>query len=504
MKYNKKITYIEKNGQKYAYQYNPYSSKTEYLGKIDPSTNELLTIKKPLPAYKTNKEIVSKSIGDVLILESVCRELGLLEDLTGLFGNRAKDILGLAMGLTRYPESLHINYILPNTSIPDVLDIALTENGFTTLDPVIPHIKIKEYSTIRSKRSGKGRIIQIKINSIKNTVVLIVLSQSGEPLDIISVPGNEKDTFYVIRLLNDLINEFGPYILMLDESFAYSGTYVQFINLKTEIIIRIDGKKFNTLTTEKCLNQNNNKKIKKIHGKQYMFYENDISVFGECVATSYKEYDPSNPPDYLIKIYSITDLEEQKKEKRRLEERITEIKKEIEGNNPDFIENLDRHRWSHSPYIKIKHQENKIKIEINSKEIQSRINETGLTHIISTIPNWNTTKAVLEKCNNNLLDSRSGTILNDDTFNGIPEPYHELNRLLWTLSASIRQKIGEKIYSSKYSLSIDEALQIASSLQMIEIYGDRYYTDIDEATIEVLNLFDIDYRKYCDLFDPVV
>ncbi|MCQ2070804.1 MAG: hypothetical protein MJZ68_06715 [archaeon] len=127
-----------------------------------------------------------------------------------------------------------------------------------------------------------------------------------------------------------------------------------------------------------------------------------------------------------------------------------------------------------------------------------------MTHIISTIPNWNTTKAVLEKCNNNLLDSRSETILNDDTFNGIPEPYHELNRLLWVLSASIRQKIGEKIYSSKYSLSIDEALQIASSLQMIEIYGDRYYTDIDEATIEVLNLFDIDCRKYCDLFDPVV
>lgn len=127
-----------------------------------------------------------------------------------------------------------------------------------------------------------------------------------------------------------------------------------------------------------------------------------------------------------------------------------------------------------------------------------------MTHIISTIPNWNTTKAILEKCNNNLLDSRSETILNDDTFNEIPEPYHELNKLLWILSASIRQKIGEKIYSSKYSLSIDEVLQIASSLQMIEIYGDRYYTDIDEATIEVLNLFDIDYRKYCDLFDPIV
>ena len=108
------IFYMERNGQKYAYEStsvrvpgrkNPKTVKT-YLGKVDPETGRII----PKESRSRPKEEYAKHYGAVKALDGIQKQMGIFEDLDAVFTTMAPSMMGAAMALAINPstmDSLH-------------------------------------------------------------------------------------------------------------------------------------------------------------------------------------------------------------------------------------------------------------------------------------------------------------------------------------------------------------------------------------------------------------
>ena len=104
------IFYMERNGQKYAYEStsvrvpgrkNPKTIKT-YLGKVDPETGKII----PKESRSRPKEEYAKFYGTVDFLDGIQKDMGIFEDLDAVFTTMAPNIMGAAMALAVNPTSM--------------------------------------------------------------------------------------------------------------------------------------------------------------------------------------------------------------------------------------------------------------------------------------------------------------------------------------------------------------------------------------------------------------
>lgn len=122
------IFYMERNGQKYAYEStsvrvpgkkNPKTVKT-YLGKVDPETGKII----PKESRERPKEEYAKYYGTVQALDGVQKQIGLFEDLDSVFVNMAPNIMGAAMAMAINPTSMDsLHYTVESSVIREKLKL---------------------------------------------------------------------------------------------------------------------------------------------------------------------------------------------------------------------------------------------------------------------------------------------------------------------------------------------------------------------------------------------
>jgi hypothetical protein len=122
------IFYMERNGQKYAYEStsvrvpgkkNPRTVKT-YLGKVDPETGRII----PKESRKRPDEEYAKFYGTVHALDGIQKKMGLFEDLDSVFIGMAPNIVGAAIALTINPTSMDsIHYTVEGSVIKEKLKL---------------------------------------------------------------------------------------------------------------------------------------------------------------------------------------------------------------------------------------------------------------------------------------------------------------------------------------------------------------------------------------------
>ena len=122
------IYYIERNGQRYAYEStsrrvpgrkNPVTDKV-YLGKVDPETGKII----PKERRTRPAEEYAKHYGSVAILDAVQKELGLLEDLKECFPGLGQNVLGAAMSQVLDVSSFDdIHYVVDSSIIRERLKL---------------------------------------------------------------------------------------------------------------------------------------------------------------------------------------------------------------------------------------------------------------------------------------------------------------------------------------------------------------------------------------------
>ena len=122
------IFYMERNGQKYAYEStsvrvpgrkNPKTIKT-YLGRVDPETGKII----PKESRSRPKEEYAKHYGSVRFLDGIQKDMGIFEDLDEVFTTLAPNIMGAAMALAINPTSMDsIHYTVENTVIRETMKL---------------------------------------------------------------------------------------------------------------------------------------------------------------------------------------------------------------------------------------------------------------------------------------------------------------------------------------------------------------------------------------------
>ena len=122
------IFYMERNGQKYAYEStsvrvpgkkNPKTIKT-YLGKVDAETGKII----PKESRERPKEEYAKFYGTVQALDSIQKEMGLYEDLDSVFTTMAPNIMGAAMALAINSTSMDsVHYTVEGSVIKEKLKL---------------------------------------------------------------------------------------------------------------------------------------------------------------------------------------------------------------------------------------------------------------------------------------------------------------------------------------------------------------------------------------------
>jgi transposase len=122
------IYYIERNGNRYAYEStsrrvpgkkNPVTDKV-YLGRVDPETGKII----PKESTARPAEEHAKHYGSAAVLDAVQKKLGLSEDLGACFQELGPNILGAAMSQTVDATSFDdIHYVVDGSIIKERLKL---------------------------------------------------------------------------------------------------------------------------------------------------------------------------------------------------------------------------------------------------------------------------------------------------------------------------------------------------------------------------------------------
>lgn len=162
-----KISYIERNGRRYAYtctsrrtpgRKNPVSEMT-YLGVVDPVSGEIIPKKSRIPKpVSVQDEVDMKSFGDALLVMTIAERLGIIEDLETAFGERHRMILAIALAEAIRPSHTDlIDAVLKSSSIPELLGIQPSEvskrNVMRTVNS-IDRDSMNEFFRLRWMRVG--------------------------------------------------------------------------------------------------------------------------------------------------------------------------------------------------------------------------------------------------------------------------------------------------------------------------------------------------------------
>ena len=120
------IYYVERNGQKYAYESvsrrvpgrkNPVTEKT-YLGKVDPETGKII----PKESKKLPAEEHVRKYGCVTVLDRIQSDLGIMDDLRECFPDIAENIMATAMAVAIDPTPFDdIHFTVDENGLKDRL-----------------------------------------------------------------------------------------------------------------------------------------------------------------------------------------------------------------------------------------------------------------------------------------------------------------------------------------------------------------------------------------------
>lgn len=260
------IFYMERNGQKYAYEStskripgkkSPKTIKT-YLGKVDPETGKII----PKETRKRPTEEYAKFYGSVKALDGIQKQLGLYEDLNGIFGPMAPNIMGAAMSLAINPTSMDsLHYTVEGSTIketyklrgmlspstmsslseeiggmPNTLDrffmrrIARSASDFYSLDLT----SVSTYSKIQGwAQWGHNRDDE----KLKQTNIAMVTDGEGIPVMFRILPGSIADMSVLRTTVEDLKRMECDGRLVMDRGFESAENVMALLDMDVDFTI---------------------------------------------------------------------------------------------------------------------------------------------------------------------------------------------------------------------------------------------------------------------------
>lgn len=265
------IFYMERNGQKYAYESksvrvpgrkNPKTIKT-YLGKVDPETGKII----PKDARNRPKEEYAKHYGAVKFLDGVQKEMGIFEDLDAIFSTMAPNIMGAAIALAMNPSTMDsLHYTVEGSTIGETLKLrgTLSPSAIGSLSEEIGGMMVtmdrffmrriardpsKFYSldltsvSTYSKMQGWGQWGHNRDDEdLKQTNIAMVTDAGGIPVMFRMLPGSIADMAIMKTTVDDMEKLGCKGRLVMDRGFESADNVSALLDLGVDFTLPSNAK----------------------------------------------------------------------------------------------------------------------------------------------------------------------------------------------------------------------------------------------------------------------
>lgn len=255
-----RIVYEDRGGRRYAYRCtskrvpgskNPVSRK-EYLGVVDPETGEIVPKRNaPSGIAAMGDGVDVREYGNVLIVTETARRLGIPEELTGVFGDRGRRLLALALAMALRPSSSDtLDQTLDTTGICDMLGIGrMSSRDVRETINSITGSEMRRFFERRWLRD-RGRVLvygqmtwlsdpvggrrEMPGMSSDDCCVMLMMTEDGMPVVFHLIYGPLTGTPGITRVMHDMTCRNGDCSFMSDTELS------PFVNLREFIRMGVD------------------------------------------------------------------------------------------------------------------------------------------------------------------------------------------------------------------------------------------------------------------------
>ena len=323
------IFYMERNGQKYAYEStsvrvpgrkNPKTIKT-YLGKVDPETGKII----PKESRERPKEEYAKFYGSVRFLDGVQKEMGIFEDLDAVFTTLAPNIMGAAMALAINPTSMDsLHYTVEGSVIRETMRlrgtlspsaigelseeiggmmvtmdrffmrrIARTSNEFFSLDltSVSTYSDMQGWAQWGHNRDGED---------LRQTNIAMVTDGDGIPVMFRMLPGSIADMAVMRTTVDDMKRLGCQGRMVFDRGFESAGNVAELLDLGVDFTMpsNVRSEPIKKLMSKAIGELRGSSSFAYHEGKAYKYAEYEVGVIaGEAGEYEYIVEVPKNHRD---------------------------------------------------------------------------------------------------------------------------------------------------------------------------------------------------------------
>ena len=323
------IFYMERNGQKYAYEStsvrvpgrkNPKTIKT-YLGKVDSETGKII----PKETRNAPKEEYAKFYGSVKFLDGVQKELGIFDDLDSIFTTMAPNIMGAAMALTINPTSFDsLHYTVEGSVIKETMKlrgtlspstigelsekvgsmmvtmdrffskrIERTSSDFFSLDltSISSYSDMEGWSQFGHNRDGEN---------MKQTNIAMVTDEKGIPVMFRMLPGSIADISIMRSTIEDMRTLGCQGRMIMDRGFESARNVSALLDLDVDFTMpsNVKSEPIKKLMTKAIKELNLSSSFAYHNGSAYKYAEYEVGIIDTDDGTSeYIVHVPQNHKD---------------------------------------------------------------------------------------------------------------------------------------------------------------------------------------------------------------
>lgn len=370
------IFYMERNGQKYAYEStsvrvpgrkNPKTVKT-YLGRVDPETGKII----PKESRSRPKEEYAKHYGAVKALDGIQKQMGIFEDLDAVFATMAPNIMGAAMALAMNPSTMDsLHYTVEGSVIretcrmrgtlsPSTIGDLSEEIGgmMVTMDRFfgrrIARNPASSYSldltsvSTYSEMEGWGQWGHNRDGEdLKQTNIAMVTDAEGIPMMFRMLPGSIADMSVMKSVVEDMKELGCRGRLVMDRGFESAENISALLDLGTEFTVPSNAraepiKKLMTMAVSEMKRASSHA----FHeGSAYQYAEYEVGIADLDTGHEYIVRIPPNQKDSeennrrfdgarKLKAFVVYDPKKAADDKNRMMSMVHDMELKLEGTRP--------------------------------------------------------------------------------------------------------------------------------------------------------------------------
>jgi transposase len=521
-KYAYKVTSKREPGKKY-----PTTIK-EYLGVVDPDTGNLIPKKTRSDDVKftlADGRFRTKDYGNVILIDKVAKDLGILDDLSHSFGSadRAMMVLAMAQALSPTPF-MDTKTVIESTYIRETVGLGemdLSSQRLSEMTKIIGEAGgcMEDLFTLRVKRSGGMFLYDLTSQStyselegmaewgknrdgeaMRQINVGMATDREGVPVAFDIFPGSVADTSTLKRFVDDMQRRCPGSMLIMDRGFESASNVGSLMANGIDFVMpcTVSSKVLKKLVTDFSKDATKPEYDRMHDGHVYSVCERGLGIMRTKDGSEYVADDDADYENCTHKVHAYVCFDSKKRndDEQELKSALMGKIKELDGRkfeNParSFAK---RTKWM-SKYLEYTLDgEGKMKVGYKNNAMAFFRNRAGMFVLMTPSADWETAMCSYDARNNvemafdiykNDLDGHRGRTGDPERARG--------RFFIKFLALMIRVRMQTIVSKSKLKdLTVNNAILATGTYKIIDDGGLRIRTEKTKRVREILDLFGVE------------